>query len=436
MRIEYVTHASLWIQDRDVSLLTDPFFFLEPLLSSLMDHFPPREIDPTTFGRIRYVYSSHLHPDHCHPPTLARLKEHIQTVLLPAERPELEQRYRNLGYTDIVILNNGESRCLEDGLEVTSFWSDPVDSVLVVRTKDVTILHQNDCFLNQRTLKEIASRFSIDCLFLLYTQAQNFFPLLLDRPDPELEALTRQKEEWSFSYNLDVLDCLRPRTVVPYSMTMTYIQPDQLRLNGYGRLTPVTFSERLRKIRPNISCLIMQPGDAIDLPSGMVRRCREENLWGSNLDEYLENVSRHAASLTGRTSQWRPGNPQVCHAPLLQLLQIPARKQVPAWLEGQTLILHVVGDTDAKISYEIDFASRSICVVEPQARLARVPTLEVTVPAVIVSGLLEGEYDPYTVLSSYKIGFKSHRQSLDPQSDLIQRLEAMLLLFQRDGHPH
>lgn len=434
MRIEYVTHASLWIQEGGVTLLTDPFFFLEPLSASLIDHFPPREIDPSAFGHIRYVYSSHIHPDHCHPPTLARLKERIKTVVLPAERPELEQRYRNLGYANIVLLNNGESRLLEDGFEVTSFWSDPVDSALVVRTKDVTILHQNDCFLNQETLKEIASRFSIDCLFLLYTQAQNIFPLLLDRPDPELEALTRQKEDWSFSYNLGVLDCLRPRIVVPYSMTITYIQPDQIRLNGYGRLTPVTFSERLRKSRPDVFCLILQPGDAIDLPSAMVRRCREENFWGNNLDEYLENVGRHAASLTGRTCQWRLGDPQVCHASLFRSLQSRARKQVPSWLENQTLVLHVVGDSaDAKISYEIDFASRLVRIVEPQAHPARVSILEVTVPAVLVQGLLEGDYDPYTLLSSYKIGFKGG-QPLDPESELIQGVKAMSWLFH--GHTY
>jgi hypothetical protein len=98
-----------------------------------MTFFPPRSLDPAQFGRIDYLYSSHFHLDHSHPPTLERLRPSVGEVLLPGERPDLLERFRSLGYERIRLLDNGVTVALPGGLEVTSWWSDAVDSCLVAR---------------------------------------------------------------------------------------------------------------------------------------------------------------------------------------------------------------------------------------------------------------------------------------------------------------
>src|SRR5207247_8713295 len=99
-----------------------------------------------------------------------------------------------LGFTDVRILENGESFSLAPGLQVTSYWDDPVDSVLLIAYDDHTILHQNDCTLNIPTLEKIARRGPIDYAFLNYTWIQDLYPCLLPRPADAIRRLVEDKE--------------------------------------------------------------------------------------------------------------------------------------------------------------------------------------------------------------------------------------------------
>jgi UDP-MurNAc hydroxylase len=90
MQIEYVTHASLLLRAGNFKLLKDPFYFFDPFVASFMCNFPPRDLKPSEFGTIDFVYSSHIHPDHSHPETLKKLKDSKRHVILPGERPDFE----------------------------------------------------------------------------------------------------------------------------------------------------------------------------------------------------------------------------------------------------------------------------------------------------------------------------------------------------------
>jgi hypothetical protein len=159
----------------------------------------------------------------------------------------LEESFRSLGFTEITLLENGIPSRLEDDFEVTSYWSDPTDTSLVVKVGDVSLLHGNDCLLDLTTLKNIADRYHINYAFLNSTSVQYIHPMLLPRPDEELKELSRIREDHFFRYQMMVINTLNPDTVIPYSMTMTYYLPDQVKFNGYERLIPPTFCERLRK---------------------------------------------------------------------------------------------------------------------------------------------------------------------------------------------
>lgn len=404
MQIEYVTHASLSIRSRGITVLTDPFYFFDEIASAFLRHFPPRQLDADSFGRLDYVYSSHIHIDHSHPETLEVLKSKIGTVLLPAGRPGLERRYRDLGFDDIILLENGKPTPLRDGVEVTSYWSDPVDSALVVRMDGVTVLHQNDCVLNAETLRLMASQHAIDYAFIWYTSSQSLNPMMLPRTQAELDQLAQRREDTNFVKQIECIDILKPRVVVPYSMTMTYVNADQIWLNGIGRLTPVTFLERVSKLRPEQRTLIMQPGDVIDRERDTVIPYRDTNLWGTDLPSYLRNIAEFARNEPTVDQKFVCGDLDAAEPAIRAHFRKRFEKPFAEHLHDQTVELTLHGDTATR-TYLIDTVAKELVTDPVAVSRRRKPILTIAMPVIAFLWLIDQKWDPFHVLFCRRIEF-------------------------------
>jgi len=430
MKIEYVTHASLLLRLPSFSLLTDPFFYFDPLVAQTMCHFPPREISKHHFGNLKYVYSSHIHPDHSHPETLRQLKSQIETVLLPGERLDLEKRYKTLGFKDIIILNNGETLKLEENLEVTSYWDDPIDTVLLIKVDEKSIFHQNDCKLDPKTITKIAYKHSIDYAFMRYTAAQDLYPLLLPKPKGELERLAIERENSFLEYQLKCLEILSPKVVIPYSMTMTYFQPDQIKFNGYYRMTPPEFRNWLMNHYSQIKCWIMQPGDVIDTESDTIKYFRKENLWGSNLSEFLENITNYSQLNKEILPNFDFGEPKACEELFKTCIQKCLSLPSFAQLENKNIIIYVIGNT-SKASYIIDFKSKKLFTCNGlEIFQYEYAFLEITMPASILQQFLLKVYDPFSILFSYRVAFKLNVSlNISPKEELEMLVMIIMSIF-------
>ncbi|MCG8422280.1 MAG: MBL fold metallo-hydrolase [Proteobacteria bacterium] len=412
MDIEYVTHASIYLRSQGVSLLTDPFYVFEEISGAFLRHFPPREISADSFGKIDYVYSSHIHLDHSHPETLVPLRKYIGTVLLPAQRPALEKRYRDLGFDDIVLLENGRTYQLPGGVEVTSFWSDPVDSALIATVDGKTIFHQNDCCLTPEVVKEIAARFTIDYAFTWYTSSQSLCPMILPRSPQELDELAQAREDRNYLNQLECIATLRPRVVIPYSMTMTYINTDQIWLNGIGRLTPVTFKERLLESRPEQECWIMQPGDVISTETDEIQRLSTRDYWGRNLDEYLSNIESYSATTEGVPRLFANGDMEEVHADIEAHFRDRLKKPFAPHIQGRVVALHIQADEGKQRSYYLDTAHEALFVDPAERDQIAEPLLEMTMPGKVAQWLMERKWDPFHILFVRRVDF-SIRAALD-----------------------
>jgi hypothetical protein len=409
-QIEYVTHSSVRIYTNRFSFLTDPFYFFDEKLGQSLCHFPPRDILASELGTLDYVHSSHVHPDHGDPATLERLSRQIRTAVLPAEHPELEQRYRGAGIDEILLLENARPRQLEDGLSVCCYWSDPVDTVLVLDAGGSVILLQNDCELDTDAAYRLARDFPrIDYAFLRYTDAQSLYPLLLDLPDERLASLARRREDHFLDDQALNIELWKPRVIVPYAMTMTYFQPDQLRLNGYGRMTPPVFCERLRELYGCRSELqVLQPGDRIDAASGTIERVRRESLWGQDLAGYLANIEAHCQAHRHSLPAFDPGELRSVREALRGRLGSALAAGPPADVEASTVELRVAGK-DAEESYLVDLARGTWQVRD--LRDVAVPRccVQIAMPASILEMLLgPAQLDAFTVLFLYRIRFRWH----------------------------
>jgi Beta-lactamase superfamily domain len=431
MNIEYITHASLLLTAEDFSLLTDPCYFLEPFFATNLFHFPPRNITQEMFGKLNYVYSSHIHVDHSHPETLKQLKNQIETVLLPAKRPNLEKRYRDIGYNKILLLQNGETLQLNDTVEVTSYWDDPVDTILLVKIKDKVILHQNDCLLTPRTLSKIADRFHIDYAFLLYTAFANHQPTLLYGSPEDMSKQVVTEEEEFLQYQVDLIKILQPEKIIPYSMTLTYCQEDQLHLNGYQRMTPTIFINKILSHLPAAKYLILQPRDIVDLELDSVQYAQTKNFWGENLQEYLHNISEYVQE--ENIPKFNFGDAEKETEKIASYLQRCLIAAIPSIFINQIIILEVVGNNNM-VFYTIDCKNTRVFINNSQpSKSPKNYLLNLSIPASFLEQLICQSFDESLldfILYSNRVGLKvNHHKDLSIKAKFGLLIKTLLFLF-------
>jgi len=401
MKITYLQHASLQLKSRRTSLVVDPYYFLSPLEASISRFYPPHAVTADSLGPLDYVYCSHIHADHAHPRTLTRLKPQIRTLLLPAEKPALERLARALGFGDVVLLQDGVRTHLHERLAVTSHAHDnDVDTALVVEMDGTTVLHANDCVLSRAQMEHIRATTPVDYAFLPHSAVQDLYPLILPRPLAEQRALATTAELEQQGYLVDSAAALRPRVVVPYSYTVTYLNEDQRDFNSVGRTMPHQFVEAVRAQVPDQVCWVMAPGDVIDSRAGTVR-LKSDNPYGRTVEEFRRRVDAFANSEAGQCTRVDFGDAQECDS----LLQHHFRKERLWWkplpaLRGEVVGIHVLGEHNRRSHY-FDFGTRTLSAEPP-----RPPQLEITVPAPYLAVILRKEEDAYMGLYTRRIQFK------------------------------
>lgn|SRR6266436_576637 len=97
MRITFVGHASLLIEANGLRIPSDPWWN-GPCFGAQWWPYPMPYVQAVRDKRVDYVYVSHGHHDHFHPPTLRLFGD---AKILVAAGSELTAALRNLGF-DVV----------------------------------------------------------------------------------------------------------------------------------------------------------------------------------------------------------------------------------------------------------------------------------------------------------------------------------------------
>ncbi|MEP6852322.1 MAG: Rieske 2Fe-2S domain-containing protein [bacterium] len=217
MRVTGLGHASLFIETRAGTVLTDPW--VNPAYFGSWFPFPDNsELDWDRFGAADYLFVSHLHRDHFDPAHLARYISKDATVLLPAyPTSELKDRLVELGFSHFVETVSEEVVDL-DGLQVMvqsliSPTDGPIgDSSLWVSDGTTTLLNQNDA--RPSDLGVFADIGPVN-LHLLQFSGAIWFPMVYELPARAKEALGTQKRERQFDRTLRYIDDLKADYVFP-----------------------------------------------------------------------------------------------------------------------------------------------------------------------------------------------------------------------------
>lgn len=113
MRVTVIAHASVLIEMGAERLLVDPVFD-EVFASGTLCFQPPRAIDADGLSAAATALAiTHIHLDHFHPPTLARLPKHLPVIVPP--HGALVEAVRALGFARVVTLAPWQRHALGTG---------------------------------------------------------------------------------------------------------------------------------------------------------------------------------------------------------------------------------------------------------------------------------------------------------------------------------
>ncbi|MDF2096976.1 MBL fold metallo-hydrolase [Aquibaculum arenosum] len=161
MRLETIGHATLLLQDAAGAplLATDPWLTGSTYWRSWwIENYPgPAEI--ARLAASPWLYISHEHPDHYHPPSLRLLRDQgadPQVLLPPFLSMGMEGHLQELGYRTRRLPEEGWLRLAPD-LQVLSIalWNN--DSILLLDTPEALIVNLNDAKPDDRSLRRLGA---------------------------------------------------------------------------------------------------------------------------------------------------------------------------------------------------------------------------------------------------------------------------------------
>lgn len=139
MRITFIGHASLLIEANGLSIVSDPWWN-GPCFGAQWWPYPLPYVEAVRGRRVDYVYVSHGHHDHFHPPTLKLFRG---SKILVAAGSELAQGIRGLGFE---VIECGAERETELGsgvrCRIMETYAD--DTLMTVSANGETCLNLND----------------------------------------------------------------------------------------------------------------------------------------------------------------------------------------------------------------------------------------------------------------------------------------------------
>ena len=307
------------------------------------------------------------------------------------------------GSTIFDCSENGSTLELAPGWLVTSYWSDPADTCLVVTLGDAIPRPSISTTVFRRWIwmRTLAARHSVDYAFhAVHVRPGAVSISAAGPPIRYAEELARHREAAFLRGQIERLSILQPKVVVPYSMTMTYVQPDQQPLNGFNRVVargPVCGGG------PKQACcraVCVQLGGSSRVTvstSRMALRARRAVTtcwsWGDTLDDYPDG---HRPS----TRRVRPGRPS--NAVWRRLWRIVCTRDWQPFVARGSLTqalspwyrflrrgiqMTVVGD-DGTVPFHVDLQTRRI-----ERRTATLPILDLHVPVPAYRGRHAGR--PY-----------------------------------------
>lgn len=158
MKIKLLSQASVIVELGGVRVLTDPWFHGKAFNDS-WSLFPPSAYREEDLEGVEYLWISHEHPDHFHPPTLRGLPERFKrSVTVLFQRNNSDKLFRALekfGYKNFRALPHRRMVALSPRASVYCYQVGIMDSALAISGDEGRVLNINDAELTAADSRRI-----------------------------------------------------------------------------------------------------------------------------------------------------------------------------------------------------------------------------------------------------------------------------------------
>jgi UDP-MurNAc hydroxylase len=158
MKIRLVSHASVIVECRDVSIWTDPWLFGK-VFNDSWTLLPAPVFDESLLRDITHLWLSHEHPDHFHIPTLSSLPPHFkQNVIVMFQQRGSERAFatlEKLGFQKFLALPHRQSMLISRDTRVFCYQAGTMDSCLGIESAGETVFNVNDSRINSADCRVI-----------------------------------------------------------------------------------------------------------------------------------------------------------------------------------------------------------------------------------------------------------------------------------------
>jgi len=294
MRIEFVSHACLFVEAGGTRFATDPWWE-GPCYARQWNVFPqPVSADKVDLAET--ILLSHGHADHLNEATLRTLTPG-KTAFYPyywyGGTPEW---LRELGFARVVEAASERTYALGEGAEVT-FLVCGQDAIMVIEADGQVLVNVNDALhsTSPRTIdlycRRIAERWPrIDYLFCGYGGA-SYFPNVFHAPHKDDRAIGRLRETLFIDAFCRIAATLRPRIAVPFAADFVLLNRAQRWINEVRfprEAVPAYFDRHWRTPDIATEVVVMYPGDAFEDGELRARSPYRARLENGSIDHLID----------------------------------------------------------------------------------------------------------------------------------------------------
>ena len=227
MKLEFISNTGFYLEHKGVVLGMD-LWLTQGAFEGSWFHYPPLRQTRHQVSDCKYIYISHIHPDHCDFHALQQARHDTIFIVPNYFNCLIERKLRAFGFSKVVSLAPNDVIELEPGLRVKLYpqfvnnlfheaaFGNLIDSAILVEWDGKKILNCNDNYLTDEWARKLKEEISSLDLLLSPHSASGPYPASfrnLSLEEKELEASRLRKQY--VTHWVDTAEILGPRLVVP-----------------------------------------------------------------------------------------------------------------------------------------------------------------------------------------------------------------------------
>ena len=305
MKLEFISNTGCFLEHNDIVIGMD-IWLTQGAFEGSWFHYPPLRKTKYSLKDCKYIYISHIHPDHFDIKTLSSCNKEVIFIVPNYFNNLLERKIKNFGFKNVISLGKNEKCTLPCGADIKLFgqfvnnlhaeanFGNMIDSAILIQWAGKKILNCNDNYLDNQSAISIKKEFGEIDLALMPHSASGPYPASFDNLnliEKKLEA-NRLQDEY-INHFFEMTKIIKPKIVVPmaaeYAIVGRFFEK-----NSYIGLASAF--DAVKKVNSDIQ--LAKSTKAIHLDCGSILDIETGNLEGLNVRNFkIEDLMTFASNL-------------------------------------------------------------------------------------------------------------------------------------------